>query len=73
MFPLFVPPGVGRLLTVPQLIGAFAGLACYPLIHLLVKRRMPDADSREISKVTGCITVGLCFAVIAVMLFILHI
>ena len=73
MNALFLPPGEGRYLSTPQIIGAFASFALYPLIKKIVTKRMPDADAQQIKNVTGCITVGICLTTVGIMYFILHI
>ena len=70
---LFLPPGQGRLLTVPELIGGFACVLLYPLIEHIIMKRNPDTDRADAKRTAGYICAGSCLAVIGFMYFILHI
>ena len=70
---LFMPPGQGRLLTVPELIGGFACFLLFPLIERIIMKRNPETDRADAKKTAGYICAGSCLAVIGFMYFILHI
>ena len=66
----FLRPGGGRLLSVPEIIGAFACFLLYPVIAVIVRSCYPDADKQEIRMKALRICTLLACVTIAVIYFI---
>ena len=66
----FLRPGGGRLLSVPEIIGAFACFLLYPVIVLIVRRCYPEDDDKEIRMKALRICTLLACVTIAVIYFI---
>jgi len=64
----FLRPGGGRLLSVPEIIGAFACFLLYPVIAVIVRKCRPDEDDKtnrmtafRICTLLACVTIAVIY------------